>query len=57
MVDGDRWWWVVVDIFWLVVGASEWLWVVVVGIFWLVVDDGEWCRMVVDDGGWWHSLV
>ena len=22
VVDGDRWWWMVVDIFWLVVGAG-----------------------------------
>ena len=29
MVDGDRWWWVVVDIFWLVVDTDGWLWVMV----------------------------
>ena len=39
---------VVVDIFWLVVGAGGWFWLVV-DIFWLVVDGGGW--WVVVGGG------
>ena len=29
-MDGGEWLWVVVDIFWLVVGGGGWWWVVVV---------------------------
>ena len=31
MVDGGGWLWVMVDIFWLVVGDGGWWWVVVGG--------------------------
>ena len=34
------WWWVVVDIFWLVVGGGGWWWMVV-NIIWLVVGGGN----------------
>ena len=53
------WWWVVVNIFWLMVdgGRSWWL---VVDIFWLVVGGGGCYCVVVGDGGyilagglWW----
>ena len=62
MVDGDRWW-VVLDIFWLVVGAGGRLCVVVgaggyilSGAGWLwVVDDIFW--LVVDGGGWWWMVA
>ena len=46
------WWWVLVDIFWLVVGGDGYIlagggwWFVVVDIFWLVVDGGGWCWVV-----------
>ena len=40
------WSWVVVDIFWMVVGGGGWCWV--------VVDDVLWWWMVVGRGGsWW----
>ena len=64
------WWWVLMDIFRLVVGGGGYVlagggwWCVVVDKFWLVVDDGGyilagggWWWMVVVGGGWWHSLV
>ena len=57
------WWWVVVDIFWLVVSGGRWWWVVV-DIFWPVMGGGGhilagggWWWVVVGRGGWWHSLV
>ena len=40
-----RWWWVVVDIFWLVGSDDRWWWVVV-DIFWLVVSGDGWWQMV-----------
>ena len=46
-------WWVVMDIFWQVVGGGE-SWWVVVDIFWLVVDGGGY---ILDGGGWWCVVV
>ena len=40
-MDGDRWWWVVMDIFWLVLAAGGWLWVVMGG-----------GRYILAGGGW-----
>ena len=39
------WSWMVVDIFWLVVGGGGYISV------------GGWWWVVMDGGGWWHSLV
>ena len=41
------WWWVVVDIFWLVVGSGGWWWMVM-NIFLLVVGGSGW---------WWWMVV
>ena len=53
-------WWVVVDIFWLVLGGGGyiladggWSWVVV-DIFWLVVGGGGY---ILAGGGWWWMVV
>ena len=39
MVDGGGWLWMVVDIFWLVVGDGGW--------WWMVVDRGGWWHDLV----------
>ena len=63
---GGAWWWVVVDISWMVVPGGGWWWIycdwwwVVVdvgGYILAVVDGGAWWWVVVDGGGWWCSLV
>ena len=41
------WWGMLVDIFWLVVGVSGYI----------LMDGGGWEWVVVDGGGWWHSLA
>ena len=46
-------WFVVVDIFWLVVGGSGYI--LASGGWWWVVVDTFW--LVVGLGGWWHNLV
>ena len=48
------WWWVVVDIFWLVVevvNGGGWWWVVV-DILWMVAGVDELWWVVVGRGGW-----
>ena len=55
------WWWVVVDIFWLVVGGGGWRWTYF-GWWWVLVDGGWWwtyfgCWWVVVDGGGWLWVV
>ena len=50
--------WVMVDIFWLLVGGGGWWltcfgwWWVVVDIFWVVVGDAGSCWMVMGGCGW-----
>ena len=52
-------WWVIVEIFWLVLVGGEYIlagggcWWVVVDIFWMLVDGGY----ILASSGWWHGLV
>ena len=60
ILDGDAWWWVVVSIFWEVVGFWGWWWVyfekwwVVMGLFRVVVGSG---RFILGDGRWWWIIL
>ena len=52
-------WWVMVEIFWLVVVGGEYIlagggcWWVVVDIFWMLVDGGY----ILASSGWWWVIV